>query len=137
MSNLTDWLELELAEWIFQDSFMPSPESSVYVALHTANPGEDTPDANEVNATDYDRVQVSTSGWTIDTSGSEVVVTNDNAIVWSEAQTDWGTISHGSLWNGPDSGDDAFLVGSFATTESVNEGETYEIRGGDLTVTIG
>lgn len=134
MTHLSDYLERQLQDWAFDDTFMPSPVSTVYVALHTAKPGTDGDGSNEVGASDYARVGVAAGDWSRTTDGTNVV-TNDIAIVFPEAQTSWGTITHLTIWDGSASSDNVLFWGPLDENVDINAGETYEIRAGDLSVT--
>lgn len=70
----------------------------VYVSLHTADEGNEPDGTNEVSAADYSREFVAASDITI--SGSApTTLTNDLDISWGETQNDWGSVTHGALWN--------------------------------------
>lgn len=98
---------------------MPSAHDDVYVALHNATPGSDA-GSNEVTGGNYSRVQTNAgSDW--DISGVEF----ENAVVveFPEATEPWGTITHFSLWNGPDDSDDAIAVSPIETEMDIITGD--------------
>lgn len=73
-----------------------SPNTALYVALHTADPGEaGTAATNEATYTNYARVAVNrnSGGWTV--SGSSV--TNTGQITFPQCGVTGNTITHASI----------------------------------------
>lgn len=71
----------------------------VYVALHTADEGDEPDGTNEVAAADYEREFVAEADLTVDAPDEGAsTLSNDLEINFGTTQNDWGTITHGSLW---------------------------------------
>jgi hypothetical protein len=132
MSDFTDYVEGSIVDWMVGGSDMPTAHSNVYVALHTGDPGE-TGDSNEVSTTSYSRASTSANGdWT--RSGN----TFENAvdISFPQAQENWGTISHFSLWDGSSGSDNAIAYSALNSSRSVETDDSPIFRAGSLTGSV-
>lgn len=130
MSDFTDYTEGHILNWISQDIDMPSSPSSLFIALHTADPGETPDGSTEVSAGDYARYEE--SNWDISGGSFE----NAGAIVIGTASNDWGVITHMSLWDGPTTGDNA--IAAFPMTEErvINTDDPVTFDAGDISFTV-
>lgn len=118
MSALADVFENDLMKLIFQavaianiaDNAATAPLTSLFVALHTADPGEaGTQQTNEATYTGYARVGVArtSGGWAVTANAIENVaaVTFPACTAGSNTVTHWsvGTVTSGAgkiLWKG-------------------------------------
>ena len=77
----------------------------VYVSLHTADEGDEpVPNrgtgSTEVTAADYSRQFVAEADLTVDApDAGPSTLSNNLEINWGTTQNDWGTVTHGALWN--------------------------------------
>jgi hypothetical protein len=137
MSAMTNYLEEMLGNVILRTQTAWKP-AAVYIALHTGDPGEASPGANEVPSTNnYGRVQVAQADaqWTAPAAGNGVFA-NVNTITFPTPSGDWGTISHFSAWTASTSGDMLFK-GSLTTPKTVNNGDPAPAFGaGALQITF-
>lgn len=133
MADATNYLKGELIEWIVDGSdFDPAP-TSLYVALHTDNPGDDA-DQFEVDAAGYSRFQTDIpEDWDIPVTGS---FENTSDFVFDTAEEDWGDVSHFSLWDGPSDTDNALAQDSLLSTVTINDGDAPVFRQGNLSGTF-
>lgn len=128
MSDFTTYLEGQIVDWMVSGSDMPASHSNIYVALHTSDPtnsGED----NEVTAASYSRVStVAGTDW--GTNGN----TFDNLIdiEFPEAQEDWGTVTHFSLWDGSAGTDNALAWSALDRNRDITTGDAPVFRDGTL-----
>lgn len=100
----------------------------MYFALFTAAPS-DAGGGTEVSASGYARQAISLS------AASSRAVTNDADIEFGPAGANWGTITHGAIFDASSSGnmlwwDDA------AVSKAVTTGEWYVVYAGDLDINI-
>lgn len=100
---------------------MPTFPADYYLAAHTGDPGEGGL-ANEVTAPDYQRMPIprSQTAWSApqpDGQGGHYI-TNTIEITWPVPTSNWGTITHLSLWKVPSGGTAADHVWSFAGTSA-------------------
>lgn len=100
MSDFTDYTEQAIRDWLSQGTAMPSAPGTLYVALHTSDPGESPDGTTEVSASDYDRTGAATgSGWNTITSGDGTGFENASEIDFGTTSNNWGTLTHVSLWD--------------------------------------
>jgi hypothetical protein len=106
------------------DNAGSSPSTSLWVALHTADPSSGTQGTNEISPTGYTRIAVarSTTGWAVSGSGpasASPVAAITYAILTS---TSTGTITHASvgLTSSTTAGK---IVGNGPVTPNINYGQ--------------
>ena len=108
----------------------------LYVALHTADEGNNPDGTNEVSADDYDRVEIAEADWSISGDGPTELV-NDVAADFGNTDSDWGDLQYASLWDGPEDTDNPET--STITLDNggeAPEGIDVEIPAGDITFEI-
>lgn len=100
----SDYLEAAILNWSLRNTAMPTTPATVYVALHTADPGDDG-SANEltIGALGYARIAVSTTGG-FDAPTDGVTQNTAEIILGPAAGGDWGTCTHWSIWDAATSG---------------------------------
>lgn len=148
MAAFSNALENELIDHLFRARSFTAP-SAIYVALHTGDPGE-TGANNEVSTSDtnYARKQYDpgyanwegTGGETtdVDSAGTGGATQNINQITFNTPSggTNWGSISHFSLWSAATSGT-CYFYGQLTTPKTVNQGDPAPyFAAGDLDVTL-
>lgn len=134
MSDATDYLETAIRDWFSQGTAMPSAPGTLYIALHTSDPGESPDGSTEVSAGDYSRVGV-TTGTGFSTSLNPTEFSNANEVSFGTATNDWGTVSHVSLWDASTGGNCLAAYG-LSTSKAINTNDEATFPAGDLTVTI-
>jgi hypothetical protein len=128
MSDFSNYVESEIVSWMFKGEDMPVSHGDVYVALHTSDP-TDSGEQNEVSAASYTRIQTATTDWTQTDNTFE----NASDVEYPQAQENWGTVSHFSLWDGPDDTDNALAQSSVAAAREIRSGDVAIFRQGTLT----
>ena len=101
---------------------------SIYVSLHSGDPG--TTGANELSTAvgDYDRKLH--SSWNAASSGD---ATNNGATTFTQATADWATATYFGAWDALTAGN--FLAGGQLTTaKTVKNGDTAEFATQAITV---
>ncbi|UCE49954.1 MAG: hypothetical protein JSW47_07315 [Phycisphaerales bacterium] len=130
MGSFSNYLENRILDHLFSKNTYTSP--TIYVALSTADPGEDGSGLCEPSGNGYARVQTTENDWN-DASGGAT----DNAadITFSQATGSWGTISHFALMDAASVGN---LLASAALDQSktIDLGDTAKFAAGDLDVTL-
>ena len=126
----TNWFESAIQDWAFNGVDLPSAASTVEVGLHVGDPSN-SGEQNEVNTVDYERASVSIANFNT-TGNNPRVATNTQAILFDSAETNWGTITHCTLWH-PGQNEPLYW-GEFDVHRTVNTGEIYEIEAGELVV---
>jgi hypothetical protein len=122
--SVSDYYENKILDHMLRGTSF-TPPSTVYVSLHTADPGE-TGD-NEVTGGGYSRKAVTfnaPSGGSM-TNAADVDFPNMPA----------ATITHVGLWDAASAGN--FLWGGALTaSKTTNAGDTFRIPAGQLTVSL-
>jgi hypothetical protein len=102
-----------------------SGQATVYVKLHTGDPGE----AGTNNAATHTTRAAATFG-----TASGGAISNDAAVTFTSMAAN-ETISHISLWDAS-SGGNCLWIGALTASKSVNTGDTFQINTGDLDITL-
>ena len=123
--SLSDFAENELLDALLNNGSFAGG-ATVYVSLHTADPGEDG--ANEVAGGSYAR---QASGGFAAAAGG----TTDNDAIIDFTLMPAETMTHVGIWDAVTAGN--FLVGGALTADkTTNAGDTFRIAAGDLDVTL-
>lgn len=128
MTNFSNALETKLLNATLNNSGYTSAET-VYAAL-CDSVGADGDSVSELATSGaYGRKAVP---FTVPSGGS---ANNSGAVTWEEATATWGTVSHVGLYSSILGGD--LLYWAALTTERyVDNGDTFQIPDGNLTVTL-
>lgn len=112
-----------------------SAAGSLYVSLHTADPGEaGDQSTNEANFTNYARVPVARSGagWTIAANA----VSNAAAIAFAPAGSGPQVITHFGIGTALSGAGKLLVKGTLTPNPTANSGVTINIPIGDLDVSL-
>lgn len=105
--------------------------TTMYVSLHTADPG--TTGANEVSTTGTGYARVAVGAFTY--TGSEpTVASNTNIVTFAAATAAWGTIAYFGDWDAV-TGGNFRGSGAVTTPKAVNSGDTARFAAGAITIT--
>ena len=136
MGSFGDYLEDELLDHVFGMGNRDwTPPSAIYVALSTADPGEDGSGLAEPSAgVAYGRQTTSAGFWTIAASGA---LQNSLAITFTEATGDWDTLTHFDLRDTITiAGGNQIGYGTLTVAKLIQNGDTARFAAGDLDVTL-
>jgi len=131
MGSFSDYLENKILDHIFMKTAFSQP-TNIYVALSTADPGEDGSGISEPSGNGYARVQTSGDDWNAAANGH---IDNANDITFPEATGDWGTITHFALFDAA-TGGNMLAYGSLSQSKTIGSGDTAKFKAGDLDVTL-
>lgn len=135
MTDLTAYVENQLADWLSQGIDMNTAPSSLWVALHNNDPGIDPDGSTEVSAADYSR-EGTAPGTDWNVSGNEPrTIENANTVAFGTAQNDWGDITHATIWTASGTGN-ALGVYEATTVKAIDAGDTAEIESGSMTFEV-
>jgi len=137
MSQASDYLEDKLLDHVLRNTAFTSP-TTVYVGLFTEGDSagqntdllEEGTLTNEVSGFAYARKAATfsaASGGSITTSGN---ITFDPA-----SGGNWGTITHIAILDASTAGNVLFY-GALTTSKTIEDGDTFQITAGNLTVTL-
>ena len=127
----SDFLELELLDHVLGGAAYSAP-ATVYVGLHTSNPGEDD-SGTEVTGGSYARVAVTNNAtnWPAAAAGAK---SNGTAITFPQATASWGTVTHFGIYDAATDGN-LLYYGALGASNAVDTGDTPSFPAGDLDVT--
>jgi len=131
MTGFSDYWENEVLDHLFDKGVYASPPA-LYVALSTADPGDDGAGAAEPAGGSYARVETSKADWAGASGGA---VSNAEAIDFAEATSAWGTITHFALYDAA-MGGNLLVCGPLSDARTVAGGDTVRFAAGDLNVTL-
>lgn len=137
MSQASDYLEDALLDHVLRNTAFTSP-TAVYVGLFTEGDSagqntdllEEGTLTNEISGNGYTRKAATfsaASGGSITTSGN---ITFDPA-----SGGNWGTITHIAILDAASAGNVLFY-GALTTSKTIEDGDTFQITAGNLTVTL-
>lgn len=125
--SLSNYLEGAVLDHIFNLSPLTAP--SLYVALSTADPGEDASGLAEPAGNGYARVAA--ASWARTNSR----VSNSAAVQFPEATGAWGTITHFAVMDAAVAGN-LLYKGALSPSRDVNSGDTLFFAADGLGLTL-
>lgn len=131
MAAITDYLEPALLNHVFRATAFTSP-TSIYVALHTADPGE-TGATGELVGNAYARVAVTFGAPAVD--GTAHAVSNSATVTFPAATAAWGTVTHWSLWDASALGN-CLWKGALTEARAINNTDEARFATGTLVVKL-
>lgn len=131
MAAASDYLEAEIAELIFGISAFSAP-ANVYIGLFTAAPS-DSGGGTEVTGGSYARAAVTNDATKWDLIAGNIE--NQDAITYATATANWGTVTHFGIFDAA-SGGNLLWHGALTSSSTVNNGGTYRIAVGDISITF-
>lgn len=137
MTAKTDYHENQVADRIFANTAPDGANDGVYVALWASSPANAPDSANEVSGDSYSPVQVTASGWSVGGStNAPREYTNDSKIDFGVLDTAGSTTVTGVvLYDGSDTSTaNALWYGDLSAQESVDAGNEFKIKAGDITI---
>lgn len=134
--------ETDILELIFNAVAWPdlaendttSPATSLYVSLHTADPGESSDQTtNEIAYTNYARVAVARTagGWTV--SGNQV--SNTGTVTWPTCGATGGTATHFGIGTLSSGTGQLLYKGALSSSLAISNGITPTAAASALVVT--
>lgn len=129
--TFTNYTETEILQWLVGGQDMPASHSSVYVSLHSSDPGESPDGSTEIDASTftYERTETTAgSDWTI----ADDTFENSSEISFPEADSNWGTITHFAIWDGASDSDNPLAKSALEISKEVKLGDKPIFRVGKL-----
>lgn len=125
--------ENDLMKFLFNETAMPSYGSTLYVSLHTADPGEaGNQTTNEATYTSYARVAVArtSGGWTVSANQAS----NTAEVLFPECTGGTNTITHVAVGTAASGAGQLLYSGALTTSVSVSNLITPRFPAGTLVV---
>ncbi len=130
MGSFSDYWENEVLDHLFGKGVYTPP--TVYVALSSADPGDDGAGLGEPSGNGYARVPTAAGDWNAAVAG---LIDNASIITFDAATGDWGTLTHFALFDAAASGN-MLAHGALTQAKTIGSGDTARIPAGDLHVTL-
>lgn len=128
MAALSDYLENELLDHVLRNSAYTSP-AIVYAALFTTAT-TDAGGGTEVSGGSYARTAL-----TFGSAASAGSISNTADSTFPTATASWGTVSHMAIYDALTVGNSLFH-GALTESKTVNNGDTFILPSGQVTVTL-
>lgn len=127
--SFSDYLEAELLDHVFKRDAGYTQPSNLYIALSTANPGDDGAGLAEPSGNGYARQLC--NAW--DRTANQVSNTSD--VTFDEATGSWGTITYFAVFDAL-SGGNMLGSGAVSPSQAVVSGNTVVFKANQLTVDL-
>lgn len=128
MTALTNYAEDLLINFLFNDETATRP-TAWYIQLHTGDPGE-TGASNQVSGNGFARQQA-----TFAPSSSGITSNEADEVFGPCTGSDWGTVSHISVWDALTSGN-CLAKGALTASKLVEVGDSVTLATGDLVISL-
>lgn len=132
MSEASDYVENQILNCYLNQTNITAP-TAIYVGLHTANP-TDAGTGTEVSGNGYARVAITDKFGTASGTGGSLS-SNADITGFTASGGNWGTVSHIGIWDASTSGNLLFHT-ALDSSATVNDGDSFQISSGNLTVTV-
>lgn len=126
--SFSNYLETKVLDHVFGGTAYTAP-STLYLALHTANPDEDATGAEvSTSGTAYARTAVAFT-----TTGN--TTSNTSAVEFSTATANFGTVSHVGVWDAS-TGGNMLAYAALTSSKTIETGDVFRVPAGDLDITL-
>ena len=132
MSEASDYVENQILDCYLNQSNITAP-TAIYLGLHTASPADDA-SGTEVSGNGYARVAITTKFDAASGTGGSLS-SNADITGFAASGGSWGTVSHVGIWDASTSGNLLFHT-ALDSSAAVNDGDSYQISSGNLTITV-
>lgn len=132
MSAFGNYSELRTLDfWFKANSLTTTAPTTVYVSLHTADPGDTG--ANEATTGGYARVSQSFAAASTDGGGTTTISSNADATIGPFTGSE--TFTHMGIWDASTSGN--FIAGgALSSSRSVVSSDQIKFNSGNITVSL-
>lgn len=128
MGSISDFLENELLDHVFQVGAYPPP--TVYICLSTADPTDDASGIAEPVGNNYARK--AHAAWN---TAAARAITNNGVITFNQASGAWGTITHYAIYDHATAGN-MLAHGSLTTGKVIVNGNAPNIPDAEISVSF-
>jgi len=137
MSEASDYVENQILDFYLNQGTgaggsITAP-SNIYLGLHTADP-TDAGSGAEVSGNGYARVEITDKFSNASGTGGSLS-SNADITGFTASGGNWGTVSHIGIWDASTSGNLLFHT-ALDSSATVNDGDSFQISSGNLTVTV-
>ncbi len=139
MSEASDYVENQILDFYLNQGTgaggsITAP-SNIYLGLHTADPTDAGSGAEvSTSGTGYGRVEITDKFSNASGTGGSLS-SNADITGFTADGANWGTITHIGIWDASTSGNLLFHT-ALDSSATVNNGDSFQISSGNLTVTV-
>tara|TARA_Y100000592_G_C5234071_1_gene205248 strand:- start:45 stop:452 length:408 start_codon:yes stop_codon:yes gene_type:complete len=134
MSEASDYVENQILNCYLNQTNITAP-TNIYVGLHTADPTDAGSGAEvSTSGTGYGRIEITDKFGTASGTGGSVS-SNADITGFTANGANWGTITHIGIYDASTSGNLLFHT-ALDSSATVNDGDSFQISSGNLTVTV-
>lgn len=126
--SFSNYLETKVLDHVFGGTAYTAP-STLYVALFTADPT----DAN--SGTEVTTVGTAYARQTVTFTTSGATTSNDSAVEYATATSNYGTVSHIGIYDAS-TGGNLLAHASLTSSKTIETGDVFRIPAGDLDITL-
>jgi hypothetical protein len=130
MASMTSYLQKRLLDHSLGLTTFTMP-TTVYLGLHTANPSETGSIVAEVSVTGTGYARNAITSKMNATDSVTGITSNNAAITYGPALSDWGTITHISVSDAPSAGN-MLLYGPLTVVQTTPIGESVQFSSGQF-----
>lgn len=130
MGGFSDYWEDEVLDHLFGKGGYTPP--TIYLALSTADPGDDGAGISEPSGDGYARAATAAIDWSSAAGGT---LTNADAIEFPEAADAWGTVTHFALFDAA-LGGNLLAHGALSQSKTIDAGDSARFAAGDLDISL-
>lgn len=133
--SASNYLENRILDHIFGGGDFTRP-ATVYVSLHTADPGEaGTQATNEVSGANYARVAITNNAANFP-AASGGLKSNGAAINFpTPGAGGWGTVTHWAIGDAANGAGNILVSGALSIAKTINQNDVVSFAIGDLDIT--
>lgn len=130
MTALSNYAELKVLDLLFKNTAFTAPNA--YLALFTSDPTDAGSGTEVASSYDYARVQIDNKM----AAASGGSITNNANITFAPANGgSFGTVTHIGIYDAATSGN-LLAHGQLAASKQIDDGDTFQITTGSLTISI-
>ena len=136
MSEASDYVENQILNCYLNQADITAP-TAIHLGLFTANPTESDEGSSggtEVSGNGYARVDVTTKFDTASGAGGSLS-SNADITGFTASGGNWGTVTGVGIFTAASGGELLFWT-ALDSNATVNDGDSYQISSGNLTVTV-
>ena len=132
MSEASDYVENQILNCYLNQTNITAP-TNIYLGLHTADP-TDAGSGAECSGNGYARVEITDKFSAASGTGGSIS-SNADITGFTASGGAWGTVTHIGIYDASTSGNLLFHT-ALDSSATVNDGDSFQISAGNLTVNV-
>jgi hypothetical protein len=134
MTALSSYAERKVLDHLFKNTSYTSPNA--YIGLFTTNPTDSASGSEVASAYSYARIQIDNKMGSATTGTDNSTITNTSNITFAAANGgSFGLVTHIGIFDNS-TGGNLLAYGQLAASKQIDDGDTFQISTGNLSITI-